>query len=294
MLAQDVSQFDLSVVYVPKTDITVADCLSCLVYRPGQNGLTSPEETADAKRIIEAVLLFQQSEAKCFLMMVSCAELAELRVANVQAVEVQMKKGHIFRATKGLESVLVEDWSDDYANSDAWLKYWNAVGAPFGNDSPKALTEDRDKCFRKEKLLRPENGMQDRIGHWYSAQSMHPGQDRLERHLELRIWSQPGYYVLPNRYLKACPVCRATKHPNWLTAGNLMYRAIPESPMKLISMEVFAMSEGSGKGEVFDFVILTVDYHTGYIVGIHGKKSKRKDKRDKHGRRCKSRSWLTQ
>ena len=36
-----------------------------------------------------------------------------------------MKEEDMVRAIEGVQSVLMEDWSDDYANSDHWLKYWN-------------------------------------------------------------------------------------------------------------------------------------------------------------------------
>ena len=48
-------------------------------------------------------------------------------------------------------------------------------------------------------------------------------------------------------------------------------------------MDVFVMPEVAVEGEVFDCVILAVDRHSGYIVAVPGKKSKKKDKRDKHG-----------
>ena len=37
------------------------------------------------------------------------------------------------------------------------------------------------------------------------------------------------------------------------------------------------------EGETYDCVILAVDRHSTYIVAVPGKKSKKKDKKDKHG-----------
>ena len=37
--------------------------------------------------------------------------------------------------------VLTEDWSDDYAASDHWSRYWNAVSAPSDDEWPEGLTE---------------------------------------------------------------------------------------------------------------------------------------------------------
>ena len=85
------------------------------------------KETAEAKRIIKAEPLLEEGEAKCFAVMGSRAELAQVRDAKVQAEEAQMKEEDMVRAIEGVQSVVMEDWSDDYVNSNHWLKYWNAV-----------------------------------------------------------------------------------------------------------------------------------------------------------------------
>ena len=56
------------------------------------------------------------------MVMGSRAELDQVRDAKVQAVEAQMKEEDMVRAIEGVQSVLTQDWSDDYANSDHWLK----------------------------------------------------------------------------------------------------------------------------------------------------------------------------
>ena len=53
--------------------------------------------------------------------------------------------------------------------------------------------------------------------------------------------------------------------------------------MRSLAMDVFAMPEVTVEGETYDCVILAVDRHSGYIVAGPGKKSKKKDKKDKHG-----------
>ena len=53
--------------------------------------------------------------------------------------------------------------------------------------------------------------------------------------------------------------------------------------MRSVAMDVFAMPEVTVEGESYDCVILAVDRHSGYIVAVPGKKSKKKDKKDKHG-----------
>ena len=63
--------------------------------------------------------------------------------------------------------VLTEDWSDDYAASEHWSKYWNAASAPSDDKWAEGLTEDGDKLFLKDKLLVPENRVEELIDHWH-------------------------------------------------------------------------------------------------------------------------------
>ena len=71
--------------------------------------------------------------------------------------------------------------------------------------------------------------------------------------------------------------------------------------MRSVAIDVFAMPEVIVEGETYDCVILAVDRHSGYIVAVPGKKSKKKDKKDKHavGLQAKTvanamiRHWLT-
>ena len=53
--------------------------------------------------------------------------------------------------------------------------------------------------------------------------------------------------------------------------------------MRSVAMDVFAMHEVTVEGETYDCVILAVDRHSGYIVAVPGKKSKKMNKKDKHG-----------
>ena len=53
--------------------------------------------------------------------------------------------------------------------------------------------------------------------------------------------------------------------------------------MRSIAMDVFAMPEVTVDGKQFDCIISAVERHSGYIVAVPGRKSKRKDKKDKHG-----------
>ena len=53
--------------------------------------------------------------------------------------------------------------------------------------------------------------------------------------------------------------------------------------MRSIAMDVFAMPAVRVGGEKYDCILSTVDRHSGYIVAVPGKKSKKKGKKDKHG-----------
>ena len=125
--------------------------------------------------------------------------------------------------------------------------------------------------------------MEELIDHWHNAQLMHPGRDNMQQHLEWRFKFPPGYYTILDKYCSNCAVCRATKSPNHSTAGNPVYTAIPEAPMRSVAMDVFAMPEVTVEGGTYDCVILAVDRHSAYIVAVPGKKSQKKDKKYKHG-----------
>ena len=282
------AKFDLSVVYVPGKDNTVADCLSRWAYPAGKAWMDisshgDAEETEEAKRIIEMEKVMEQEGVKCFVVMANRTDLAKFRGARVQAIREETLEQWMVAPVELVRSVLTEDWSDDYAASEHWSKYWNAVSAPSDDEWPEGLTEDGDKLFLKDKLLVPENRVEELIDHWHNAQLMHPGRDKMQQDLEWRFKFPPGYNAILDRYCSDCAVCRATKSTNHSTAGNPVYTVIPEAPMRSVAMDVFAMPEVTVEGETYDCVILAVDRHSGYIVAVPGKKSKKKDKKDKHG-----------
>ena len=282
------AKFDLSVVYVPGKDNTVADCLSRWAYLAGKAWMDisshgDAEETEEAKRIIEMEKAMEHEGVKCFVVMANRTDLAKFQGARVQAIREETLEQWMVAPVELVRSVLTEDWSDDYAASEHWSRYWNAVSAPSDDEWPEGLTEDGDKLFLKDKLLVPENRVKELIDHWHNAQLVHPGRDKMQQDLEWRFKFPPGYYAILDKYCSDCAVCRATKSPNHSTAGNPVYTAIPEAPMRSVAMDVFAMPEVTVEGETYDCVILAVDRHSGYIVAVPGKNSKKKDKKDKHG-----------
>ena len=266
----------------------MADCLSRWAYPAGKAWMDisshgDAEETEEAKRIIEIEKAMEQEGVKCFVVMANRTDLAKFRGARSQAIREETLEQWMVAPVQLVRSVLTEDWSDDYAASEHWSKYWNAVSAPSDDQWPEGLTEDGDKLFLKDKLLVPENRMEELIDNWHNAQLMHPGRDKMQQDLEWRFKFPPGYYAILDKYCSDCAACRATKSPNHSTAGNPGYTAIPEAPMRSVAMDVFAMPEVTVEGETQDCVILAVDRHSGYIVAVLGKKSKKKHKKDKHG-----------
>ena len=282
------AKFDLSVVYVPGKDNTVADCLSRWAYPAGKAWMDisshgDAEETEEAKRIIEMEKAMEQEGVKCFVVMANRTDLAKFRGARVQAIREESLEQWMVAPVELVRSVLTEDWSDDYAASEHWSRYWNAVSAPSDEEWPEGLTEDGGKLFLKDKLLVPENRVEELIDHWHNAQLMHPGRNKMQQDLEWRFKFRPGYYAILDKYCTDCAVCWATRSPNHTTAGNPVYTAILEAPMRSVAMDVFAMPEVTVEGETYDCVILGVDRHSGYIVAVPDKKSKKKDKKDKQG-----------
>ena len=112
---------------------------------------------------------------------------------------------------------------------------------------------------------------------------MHPGRDKMQRDLEWRFEFPPAYYAILNRYCNDGAVCRFKRSGNHSTAGNLVFTPITKAPMRSVTMEVFAMPEVTVEEGKYDCIISAVDRHSGCIVAVPGKKSQKKDKKDKHG-----------
>ena len=79
---ETLANFDLTVVYVPGKDNTVADCLSRWAY-PASKGMMDVSahgeeaETAETKRIIEIEPLMEEEGVKCFVVMAADADLGK-------------------------------------------------------------------------------------------------------------------------------------------------------------------------------------------------------------------------
>ena len=85
------AKFDLSVVYVPRKDNTVEDCLSRWAYPAGKAWMDisshgDAEETEEAKRIVGMEKAMEQEGVKCFVVMANRTDLAKFRGARFQAI----------------------------------------------------------------------------------------------------------------------------------------------------------------------------------------------------------------
>ena len=155
---ETLAKFDLTVVYGPGKDNTVADCLSRGAYFASK-GMTDVSahgdeaETAEAKRIIEMERLMGEEGVRCFVVMAADAPLGRRmgRAVRVLAPERAESDKHLFA-----ESCLQDDWTDHYARSEAFEAEYRAVTDPDdGQKWPNRLTEEDGKLYRNDKLLVP-------------------------------------------------------------------------------------------------------------------------------------------
>ena len=157
---ETLATFDLTVVYVPGKDNTVADCLSRWAY-PASKGMTDVSahgdeaETAEAKRIIKMERLMEEEGVKCLVVMAEDAPRGRRmgRAFRVLAPEGAESDKHLFP-----ESCLQDNLTDKCAKSEAFAAEYRAVTDPDdGQKWPKGLTEVDGKLYRNGKLLVPES-----------------------------------------------------------------------------------------------------------------------------------------
>ena len=156
------AKLDLSAVYVPEKENTVANCLSGWAYPAGKAPMDisshgDAEETEEAKRIIGLEKSMEEGNTKCFVVMVSKAESSQRWDARVQILMEESLEECLMAPIEYVDLVLMEERLEDYAASAHWNKYWNALSAPSNDEWPEGLTEDLDKLFLNDKLLVPED-----------------------------------------------------------------------------------------------------------------------------------------
>ena len=261
--------------YVPGKDNTVAGCLSRWAY-PASKGMTDvsahgdEDETAEAKRIIEMERLMEEKGVKCFVLMASDAPLGMKmgRAVRVLAPDGAESDKHLFP-----ESCLQDDWTEDYAKSEAFEAEYRAVTDPDdGQKWPKGLTEEDGKLYRNRKLLVPESWVLE-LCEACHHNMMHPGVKK--QALDMQRWfeiDQIGLYTAIKKVRKGCSVCQACNPDNRNVKGEAQWTPVPDQPKESVAMDVFSIPEVHIGKETFDCVVLCVDRHSGYVVAVPARK----------------------
>ena len=272
---ETLAKFDLTVVYVPGKDNTVADCLSRWAY-PASKGMTNVSahgdeaETAEAKKIIEMERLMEEEGVKWFVVMAADAPLGTRmgRAVRVPPPERAESDKHLFPA-----SCLQDDWTDDYAKSEAFEAEYRAVTDPDdGQKWPKGLTEEDGKVYRNGKLLVPESQVLELCEAWHHHM-MHPGvmKQALDMQRRFKI-DQISLYNAIKKVRKGCSVCQACNPDNRNVKGEAQWTLVPDQRMESVAMDVFSMPKVHIGKETFDCVVLCVDRDSGYVVAVPARK----------------------
>ena len=121
-LHETLAKFNPTVVYAPRKDNTVADCLSRWAY-PASKGMTdvsadgNEAETAEAKKIIDMERMMEEDGFKCFVVMAADDPLERMvsRAVRLLAPEGAESDEHLFP-----ESCLQDNWTDHYAKPETF------------------------------------------------------------------------------------------------------------------------------------------------------------------------------
>ena len=272
---ETLAKFDLTVVYVPGKDNTVAGCLSRWAHAASK-GMTDVSahgdeaETAEAKRIIEMERLMEEEGVECFVVMAADAYLGRRmgRAVRVLAPDGAESNKHLFP-----ESCLRDDRTDDYAKYEAFEAEYSAVTDPDdGQKWPTGLTEEDGKLYLNGKLLVPESRVLElcEAGHHHM---MHPGVRKqaldMQRRFEI---DQISLYNAIKKVRRGCLVCQACNPDNRNVKGEPQWTPVPDQPMESVAMDIFSMREVHIGKETFDSVVLCGDRHSGYVVAVPARK----------------------
>ena len=190
-----------------------------------------------------------------------------------RAVRVLAPEGAEFDKHCFPESCLHNDWTDDYAKSEAFEAEYRAVTDPDdGQKWPRGLTEEDGKLYRNGTLLVQESRVLELCEAWHHHM-MHPGVKKqaldMQRRFEI---DQIGLYNAIKKVRKGCSVCQACNPDNRNVKGEAQWTPVPDQPMESVAMDVFSMPEVHIGKETFDCVVLCVDRHSGYGVAVPARK----------------------
>ena len=168
---------------------------------------------------------------------------------------------------------LQDDWTDDYAKSEAFDPEYRALTDPYNWQTwLKGLTEEDGKLYRNGRLLVPESRVLELCEAW-QRHMMHPGVKKqpLDMQLPFEI-DEIGIYNAIKQVKQGCSVCQACNPDNGNVRGEAQWMPIPDQPMESVAMDVFSMPEVHIGEEVLDVVVLCVDPDSGYIVAVLARK----------------------
>ena len=141
-----------------------------------------------------------------------------------------------------------------------------------GQKWPKGLTEEDGKLYRNGKLLVPESRVLELCETWHHHMM---DQGVRKQALDMQRWfeiDQIGLYTAIKKVRKGCSVCQACNPDNRNVKGEAQWTPVPDQPMESVAMDVFSMPEVHIGKETFDFVVLCVDRHSGYVVDVPARK----------------------
>ena len=212
----------------------------------------------------------EEEGVKCFVVMAADAPLGKRvsRAVRVLAPAGAESDKHLFP-----ESCLQDDWTDDYAKSEAFAAEYRAVTDPDdGQKWPKQLTEEDGKLYRNGKLLVPESRVLELCEAWHHHM-LHPGVKKqaldMQRRFEI---DHIGLYTAIKKVKKGCSVCQACNPDNRNVKGEAQWTPGPDQPMESVAMDAFSMPEVHIGKETFDCVVLCVDRHSGHVVPVPARK----------------------
>ena len=134
---------------------------------------------------------------------------------------------------------LREDWTSDYADSEACTQYYKVISSPDDDEEwPQGLSVEHEKMFLNGKLLVPESRAKDLLDEWHQ-EFMHPSAARQRKDMEPRFLFPHGARELLNKVKSHCQVCAACNPANYSLAGDQQWTPIPDGTMESVSMDFF-------------------------------------------------------
>ena len=98
---------------------------------------------------------------------------------------------------------------------------------------------------------------------------LHVGHEKLWEHLcKKYVWSEKKIAKeICEQISKSCPTCQACQRPQALK-GVMEPTIIPPGPMISVCLDLFSMPTTKLDDKIFDTIVLCVDRHSGWVVGV--------------------------